>query len=1356
MKVLYIIGSSQYQSTIHFMREMAEEMERCGYEVYILDGNDKENFEAKWEEVKDREYDVIFTINGMILEEDSALGAYLLQERNPLYCTYLMDHPMIHKERLQNVYPHTLVLSPDRKHVEYTDRYMKHIWCAGFLPHGGCQATVCKPYQDRKLDISFMGSYAVPDIIWGKFDNYPEKMATLMRDTAGLLTKETQLTIEDAMQQIFAQKGVGIAEADFPDIVAEFRDVDRYIRSYYRDLVIRTLVEAGITVDVYGDGWENFVTSGKEYLKVHPSLSYQESLEIIGDSKISLNVMPWFKDGAHDRVFTAMLNGAICLTDGSEYLQEIGKEEENIYFYSLKGLRYLPAKVKRILADDEKAEAVALAGMELARQYHTWKNRAIEVMDYWEQLQEMRQGDGKEHAEQTEEISGSMAKQDGLDALVVQNACLLRLVDQTVCYFRRQEYLYGLRKVTEIIDKISQLLPEYIKFQDYFNEEEVLIHLEGISSMLTDLLAAQEQSDYIWLADLMELCLRPFIIHLQEYYGRTKQAPDTGINGYRLEYTSCGLLTLAVERAGKNYYLHSNGDIWKEAQELAGSWFENGSFHYTVYGMGLGYAIEALLAIDEAITVTVLEADANILALARQCGRRELWENERLTILHDPDFTHLLSVAKEPEKGGIFVVHYPSMQLIDNAHYKKQLEDYFIQYSSAKTQQTRLMGNFVRNKVGFCHEISEIKDKFEGNDLYIIAAGPSLDKNMMELKKVMGDGRSIILSTGTVLKKLLKAGIRPDYVIIIDGGSFTYGQIQGIEDCQIPLLYMATAYYKIPASYQGEKYVIFQKDYTESEHYVEEKGGMLFETGGSVSTTALDIGIRFDCRRIVFVGLDLAYTGDKDHASDTAAAREIRAEDGIVVEDVDGGLVKTAKNLDLYRRWIEERISKESHISFIDATEGGARIKGTQLRKLSELTGNAKDLQQGADNIAKSASVSDSGGSVRERNRIVLLWKESKYDIQKYMADALEKCFLARGYRVAKISLSEKNPYSNFDRVLGEDKKDICLFFSIDAVGFEMQALNDTRWVNNASCLCVTYLCHAPLHYYEQLSGEFGWNILVHSPHEAYLQEIKKYFPALEDTLLLDAIGFEGKNIQPFGDRKYEVYLPVDYTPASVCMEQIHAMPEVFKSMADEMIQRLQRTEGLSLEKALESCLEQMQFRCSLEEFYSLMQMMEVAALYVRMERIEKIAASILEQGIMLAVSGSGWGNFHCKDADRLLLLDGKEDVDFAKMLDYMGDAKIVLDVPGNGGTDTAILHSAIKNGAVCLTDAAYQIENFQAGEEILYYTSQDMDRCGQMVQNYLDKTQMLEQISSKGRKKAQEGMDIEQYAEMLLHLEDV
>ena len=72
-------------------------------------------------------------------------------------------------------------------------------------------------------------------------------------------------------------------------------------------------------------------------------------LQQISRAKISLNVMPWFKDGAHDRVFNSMLNGAVCLSDGSRYLDECLKDGEDYVKYDLADLAELPGKIRRIL-----------------------------------------------------------------------------------------------------------------------------------------------------------------------------------------------------------------------------------------------------------------------------------------------------------------------------------------------------------------------------------------------------------------------------------------------------------------------------------------------------------------------------------------------------------------------------------------------------------------------------------------------------------------------------------------------------------------------------------------------------------------------------------------------------------------------------------------------------------------------------------------------------------------------------------------------------------------------------------------------------------------------------------------------
>ena len=57
-----------------------------------------------------------------------------------------------------------------------------------------------------------------------------------------------------------------------------------------------------------------------------------------------------------------------------------------------------------------------------------------------------------------------------------------------------------------------------------------------------------------------------------------------------------------------------------------------------------------------------------------------------------------------------------------------------------------------------------------------------------------------------------------------------------------------------------------QEGFKHSEVMAEEKNLMLYETGGSVSTFALDFLIRFNCKRIVCMGLDLGFVDERRHA----------------------------------------------------------------------------------------------------------------------------------------------------------------------------------------------------------------------------------------------------------------------------------------------------------------------------------------------------------------------------------------------------------------------------------------------------------------------------------------------------------
>ncbi|NMA73281.1 MAG: motility associated factor glycosyltransferase family protein [Bacteroidales bacterium] len=546
------------------------------------------------------------------------------------------------------------------------------------------------------------------------------------------------------------------------------------------------------------------------------------------------------------------------------------------------------------------------------------------------------------------------------------NIQILNDADKSINYLRKQNYNKGLHYYKSMINKIMNVVEELIACIDYFNIVDENINVARINSLLQNILETQENKDFILLADSLELMLIPFIRNLQEiimngedvlfyeevFYNNLKLMNDIDKNfkdklekagpmegafdDYLVEYTSNGLLTLAKLQDNQKFYYHSNLNPLKEAAMLAEEWYSKDKSEYNLYGLGLGYHVMELVDIDENVIIHVYESDWNVIRFAFTFSNlSELLASKRVYIHYDPTFDQLNSRLKNSDEKTSFIMHYPSIRSIQDIPIKQQMEDYFILYSSIKNQSIYMDSNFRENSQYSNSPVDVLEDKFAGKDLYIIAAGPSLDVNYKELKKVGKKG--IILATGTVLKKLIDNGIRPDYVIITDANTAVYRQIEGIENIDIPLLYLSTAYHKVVKSYKGEKYFICQKDYNHSEEIARLKGYRLYNTGGSVSTTALDIGISFGCKRIIFVGLDLAFTNNLDHATGTPVRRLISTSDRRKVEDIHGELVSTGKNLDIYRKWIEKRIKDEKDILFIDATEGGAKIKGTIIKKLSEV-----------------------------------------------------------------------------------------------------------------------------------------------------------------------------------------------------------------------------------------------------------------------------------------------------------------------------------------------------------------------------------------------------------------------------------
>lgn len=293
---------------------------------------------------------------------------------------------------------------------------------------------------------------------------------------------------------------------------------------------------------------------------------------------------------------------------------------------------------------------------------------------------------------------------DKIKHIFERNIYLLDQADKAVYYFRRQRHDVALGIIADSIGVLRKNIEAIISDREYFNS----ISTDSVLELLSAILEAYKEENYILLADLFEMRMITFLCRIQEliiskekigfneeqYYDNLTAIKDNIIGldesllysidpqpllkeGYRVEITSCGLMTLAAENNGDSFYFHTNGRVQSEAFILANHWYKEEIKEYILYGLGFGYHIKELLALSKESEITVYESDLNVILLACAFTKiKDMFKSKRVILVYDPDYKYLKSKLMNLSDGQVFYVHYPSFQNIKSNEGRKLTEKY--------------------------------------------------------------------------------------------------------------------------------------------------------------------------------------------------------------------------------------------------------------------------------------------------------------------------------------------------------------------------------------------------------------------------------------------------------------------------------------------------------------------------------------------------------------------------------------------------------------------------------------------------------------------------------------------------------
>lgn len=225
----------------------------------------------------------------------------------------------------------------------------------------------------------------------------------------------------------------------------------------------------------------------------------------------------------------------------------------------------------------------------------------------------------------------------------------------------------------------------------------------------------------------------------------------------------------------------------------------------------------------------------------------------------------------------------------------------------------------------------------KGMPAIIVSAGPSLDKNVLELNKAKG--RSFIIATDTALKVLLANDIIPDIFITVDGQKsplhFDEEKVQ-----KIPMICNLQSRFEILQNHKAAKFFVHDMNSHVQEFLGREEILLpVTASGGSVANEAFSIAQMLDFSTIIFVGQDLAYTGNKTHSTQTKYGEkepDFNIVEKVEIEGIDGNPIISCLEFMIYLEWFESQIKQHPELRVIDATEGGAKIHGTVIMTLEE------------------------------------------------------------------------------------------------------------------------------------------------------------------------------------------------------------------------------------------------------------------------------------------------------------------------------------------------------------------------------------------------------------------------------------
>lgn len=436
-----------------------------------------------------------------------------------------------------------------------------------------------------------------------------------------------------------------------------------------------------------------------------------------------------------------------------------------------------------------------------------------------------------------------------------------------------------------------------------------------------------------------------------------------------IETTRDGNQTIKGNYDDQQIFIHSKYNPIREAELVIDKLEEKVQItddtHVIFYGLGLGYHIEVFNRRYPNSQFSIVEPSVEVMSQYLDNKKlKHLLLKNLISIHAGTECGDLFYKLKQRKDSHLVICELPVYPKLFSNDYSRFLSDF---KNALKEEKFLIATNLSAEKIWIHNCVNNFKAVlntpnilaehqgiFSDKPAILVAAGPSLDFEIENLRKIKDDGLAFIFSVGSAINTLVLHGIYPDVMCTYDpftANQQVFKKINELEINTIPMVFGSSVGYETLEQYHGPKYHMITNHDSVANYFLKLENNQeikIVHDAPSIAIVTLELLSKLGVGKIALVGQNLAYLNDKHYADGIGYAPE-KSLKTVEIEDVEGNSVETTDVFLSMKKSIEIVIKQVESV-VINTTRGGANIEGTIYKPLEELIDEDLGTQVVAEN----------------------------------------------------------------------------------------------------------------------------------------------------------------------------------------------------------------------------------------------------------------------------------------------------------------------------------------------------------------------------------------------------------------------